>query len=241
MIREIIYFGDPMCSWCWGFSPVIREIREEYAGVAPVRFVVGGLHAYETEEMSDATKAEIKDHWKQVEARTGAHFDYAFFEREEFVLDTEPACRAAVTARTMNEPGALDFYEAISRSFYIENQDTTSVETFCGLAAEAGLDADTFAELFESDEMKQETRAEIEFTKKLGITGFPTVVVREDDRLAVLTIGWQPFEALKPAIDEWLAEGLDPISDDEGADDENEYGGDEYDEDDGDDDAETIQ
>ena len=110
---------------------------------------------------------------------------------------------------------ALDFYESISRSFYTENQDTTSLETFCGLAAEAGLDADTFAELFESDEMKEATKAEIEFAKRLGVTGFPTVVVREDERLAVLTIGWQPFEALKPAIDEWLAEGLDPVADED--------------------------
>lgn len=22
------YFADPMCSWCWGFSPVIEAVRE---------------------------------------------------------------------------------------------------------------------------------------------------------------------------------------------------------------------
>ena len=24
------YFADPMCSWCWGFSPVISEIKKSY-------------------------------------------------------------------------------------------------------------------------------------------------------------------------------------------------------------------
>ncbi|MDB5418474.1 MAG: dithiol-disulfide isomerase, partial [Phenylobacterium sp.] len=25
---HLIYFADPMCSWCYGFSPVIEEIRK---------------------------------------------------------------------------------------------------------------------------------------------------------------------------------------------------------------------
>jgi putative protein-disulfide isomerase len=131
------------------------------------------------------------------------------------VLDTEPACRAAVTARAMDEPGALDFYEAISRNFYTENQDTTRLETFLALAAEAGLDVDTFAEYFASDELKDATKAEIDFAKHLGIKGFPTIVAREDDRLALLCVGWRPLSALKPVVDEWLSEGLDPVAEDE--------------------------
>lgn len=40
--KEIIYIGDPMCSWCWGFSPVLDQIRETYGAMAPVRVIVGG-------------------------------------------------------------------------------------------------------------------------------------------------------------------------------------------------------
>ena len=27
MTRELIYFADPMCSWCYGFAPVISAIE----------------------------------------------------------------------------------------------------------------------------------------------------------------------------------------------------------------------
>ena len=27
--RKLIYVADPMCSWCWGFAPVIREMVED--------------------------------------------------------------------------------------------------------------------------------------------------------------------------------------------------------------------
>ena len=40
---HLIYFSDPMCSWCYGFSPVIEEIRRAYGRALPVRLVMGGL------------------------------------------------------------------------------------------------------------------------------------------------------------------------------------------------------
>ncbi|MDH5427723.1 MAG: DsbA family protein, partial [Nitrospirota bacterium] len=30
MSPTLIYVADPMCSWCWGFSPVLEEIRRLY-------------------------------------------------------------------------------------------------------------------------------------------------------------------------------------------------------------------
>jgi len=40
---HLIYFADPMCSWCWGFAPVIAQVRERYGEALPVRLVLGGL------------------------------------------------------------------------------------------------------------------------------------------------------------------------------------------------------
>ena len=30
IIKEIIYVGDPMCSWCWGFAHTIQEIYKTF-------------------------------------------------------------------------------------------------------------------------------------------------------------------------------------------------------------------
>ena len=69
--REIIYVGDPMCSWCWGFSPVLQQIVRDYGKEAPLRLIVGGLHAFDTDPMNDQYKARIKHHWEQVAEATG--------------------------------------------------------------------------------------------------------------------------------------------------------------------------
>ncbi len=40
---HLIYFSDPMCSWCYGFSPVIDDIRRAFGRALPIRVVMGGL------------------------------------------------------------------------------------------------------------------------------------------------------------------------------------------------------
>ncbi len=208
MNRKLIYFGDPMCSWCWGFAPTVRMIERTFGQDAPLSMTVGGLHVDDDSPMSDRYKATIRHHWEDVHRATGAKFDYRFFDREGFVLDTEPACRAVVTARNMGAEDLLGFYESISRCFYSENKDPTSLETFKSVAEAAGLDADAFAQTFELDEAKQATRKDFQTSRRMGVSGFPTVILREDDRHALLTAGYKPFESLRPVIEAWLENGL---------------------------------
>ena len=40
---RLIYFADPMCSWCYGFSPVIAQIRQTFGRALPIEVVMGGL------------------------------------------------------------------------------------------------------------------------------------------------------------------------------------------------------
>lgn len=205
MEREIIYVGDPMCSWCWGFSPVLQKIVDKYSETAPMRLVVGGLHAFDTDPMNDEYKARIRHHWEQVAEATGQPFNYAFFDRKGFVLDTEPACRASVVVRSMKPDSLLSFYERIHKGYYVEDTDTTKLETFIDYADKEGIDKNAFAEAFDSEEAKQETINDFTWCQQSGVTGFPTVVLREDDTLAALSVGYQPFDSLEPILDSWVS------------------------------------
>ena len=62
--RQIVFVGDPMCSWCWGFAPVIDTIADEYGDRAPVRVVVGGLRVGTQHPMRDKDKAYVRHHWE---------------------------------------------------------------------------------------------------------------------------------------------------------------------------------
>ena len=202
--KEILFVADPMCSWCWGFSPVIAAIDEATRDRAAITLVVGGLRPGTTESMDDAMKATIRHHWEEVGRASGQPFSFDFFGRDGFVYDTEPACRAAVTVRQLEPEATLPYFAALHRAFYVDGEDTTDPATLGRLAEEFGVDAEAFAEAFASDELARATAEDFQFSRHLGVSGFPTVVVNDRQGYALLTVGFRPFEALQPDLEAWL-------------------------------------
>jgi len=202
--KEILFVADPMCSWCWGFSPVITAIDEAIHQRATIRLVVGGLRPGTSEAMDDAMKGTIRHHWEEVGRASGQPFSYEFFERDGFVYDTEPACRAAVTMRYLAPEATLPYLAALHRAFYVEGEDTTDPATLARLAEDFGVDADAFAEALASEGLAKATLEDFQFSQRLGVGGFPTVVVNDRQGYALLTAGFRPFEALQPNLEAWL-------------------------------------
>lgn len=213
MARQLVYFADPMCSWCWGFSPVIEAVRERLVGDIPIRLILGGLRPGTTEPMDDAAKSNIREHWDHVHQASGQPFDYAFFEREGFVYDTAPACRAVVTARRLDAGLAMPFLRVLHQAFYAANTDITGRETLSGLAAECGLDRADFEREFDTAETRVETRADFEIARQAGITGFPSLLAGNSDEggYGVITLGFQPADKIDSLIEAWRTQASEPV------------------------------
>ena len=75
-IKRLVYFADPMCSWCYGFSPVIAAIAERFEDRMPLQLVMGGLRAGNTAAMRPQDKDTIRDAWTRVGAATGQPFEH---------------------------------------------------------------------------------------------------------------------------------------------------------------------
>ena len=125
---ELLYFANPMCSWCWGFAPVARHLRDAYRDRTRLTVVMGALGRGDR-PMRDVDKAEVRRHWQHVAELTGQPFDHAFFEREGFVYDTEPACRGIALLRSRFPDLALDMLHRVQERFYACNEDITVPDT----------------------------------------------------------------------------------------------------------------
>lgn len=205
MDKTLIYFADPMCSWCWGFQPVMERIRARVAGIAETVIFVGGLRPFTEKAMTNKDKGYVRSHWIHVEEASGQPFDFSFFERDGFVYDTEPACRAVVAARRLDPAKAHPMLDRLHRAFYAEGRDTTAPAVLADLAADVGLDPDAFRATHDEEQSRQETLAEFQYTQRSRIGGFPTLVgVAEGTRPEALTMGFRPWEAMEPIVEDWL-------------------------------------
>jgi putative protein-disulfide isomerase len=197
-----------MCSWCYGFAPVVAALAEKFEDRLPLDVVMGGLRAGNTEPMHERDKATIREHWTRVGAATGQPFDLAFFDRAGFVYDTEPACRAVVTARRLMPRMALPFMARIQQAFYAENRDMTAAQEIADVAEEAGFDRAGFGAAFAGAEARNETFRDFLTAQSLGIHGFPTLIAGSEEKgYALLTNGYRPYEDLAEPMERWLAAG----------------------------------
>lgn len=204
--QQFVYFADPMCSWCYGFSPVILALRDRFKGRLPVLTVVGGLRAGNTRPMREEDRDYIRGAWTRVNEASGQPFDFAFFDRETFTYDTEPACRAVVAIRKRHPERTLDFMKAISTAFYANNRDVTDTEVLCDLAAESGDDRDAFKADFLDPDVRNTTFRDILFAQQSNVTGFPCLLIgSEEDGYTLVTNGYRPLDGLPDAIETWLA------------------------------------
>jgi len=210
MNKELIYVGDPQCSWCWGFAPVKGQIEDLCRGRVILTLVLGGLHADWTEPADAERKGFLRDHWQEVGERTGQPFIYDILDVEGLTYGTEASCRAAVTVRQMaGNEAALTYFTGLQRAYYAESQDVTSAGVLADIAAEFGHDRGGFNELFASPETDQCTTQDFQFAQRLGVTGFPTVLINDEQGYAYLTMGYQPIEQLGHIVEAWLVGTLD--------------------------------
>jgi putative protein-disulfide isomerase len=198
------YFADPMCSWCWGFSPTIDALREHYGARMRIALVLGGLRPGERTALTESARNDILEHWRAVAARTGQAFRFDGALANGFVYDTEPASRAVVAVGGVDPTQTFAMFKAIQRAFYAEGRDVTRADVLAELAAHCGVDAARFAAAFDSDDARAKTRAHFRQARAAGVHGFPALILQHDTQLTRVSEGCQPLATVQSAIDAGL-------------------------------------
>jgi putative protein-disulfide isomerase len=212
MSNKFLYIADPMCSWCYGFSLELSKLLETLPD-AEVDIVLGGLRAYNTEVMDDDTRQMILSHWQKVADVSCLPFDMTGMNKPGFIYNTEPACRAVVTAKLLADDGAPDdllkVFRAIQHAFYAEAKDVTNEAVLAEVCVNAlnqngagAYDVESYLETLQSPSTHDETRQHFEQIQRWGIRGFPVLCVVKDNGLHMIASGYTQLENLQQALAE---------------------------------------
>ena len=190
------YVGDPMCSWCWGMAPVIERVALfcQAEGV-PFKLTVGGLRVGGGDPWDENFKRFLRHEWSHIGRVTGQPFGFALLDRPYFNYDTEPPCRAVVLAEKMASARGLPamtklaFFVAVQRKFYVEGQDPAQADYYREPCAHAGLPFDAFRDAFASASARQDVAGDFALSRRLGVRGFPSLLLEERGQVTVLAVG----------------------------------------------------
>lgn len=204
--KTLWYVADPMCSWCWGFMPVIERIRNEYGNRLKVELLLGGLRPGTKDSISAAQRQEILHHWHTVHRTTGQPFRFEGAMPEGFVYDTEPASRGVIAVSLINPLAVFPFFKAVQSAFYVAQQNVTDPIVLSQLATDAGLDARRFLRTFESDTGRNLTLAHFQKARQWGVHGFPSLIAQSGENYSLLAAGYCQFEELRLKLDDLLTD-----------------------------------
>lgn len=194
-----------MCAWCFGFTRIFDEIRRRYKETVDFSIVMGGLRVDKPVTVNDGIKKMLYDNWTAVTRKTGQRISADLLESSpDFLYDSEPSCRAAVTVRKLKADAAFSYYKALHRLFYLEMKDLTDFDLLCEAAKDMGVDADAFRDLFNSQSTIDETRNDFSYARETGVLAFPALILKNGEKTVVLNQGYKPLDQLVSGIDRWL-------------------------------------
>ena len=175
----LYYVTDPMCSWCWGFHEQLELLRAGLPAGVQLQYVLGGLAPDSDAPMPEETRQYVQEAWRAVQARTGARFNWDFWERCEPRRSTYPACRAVIAAGEQDATLLAPMFEALQRAYYLEARNPSLARTLVEVAGELGLDRERFEHDLNSAHLDATFRQHRDLRDRLGARGYPSLIFED--------------------------------------------------------------
>lgn len=200
---QIVYFYDVMCGWCYGFGPVVKQLKDEFADrydffIVNAGMVTGGA-VKPVAELADY----LEEGARQVSKMTGARFgeNYEIMLRVGTCLySSEMPGKAHVLFKNLHLEGAFEFAHDLQKALFLDGKDLNKPETYGPLVAPHGLDAADFTEKLQQPEAEALAREEFEMVSKSGVAGYPTLLVGHKGHYQPIARGYQRHDILQSML-----------------------------------------
>lgn len=213
MTPTIHYIYDAYCGWCYGFSPVIKKLYEEYKDSLAFDVLSGGMILPEEPVHISVTAGYIRDAYKRVEETTGVKFgsDWLWHinnpDDSDWYMNSEKPAIAMIIFKEIFPDKAIEFAVDLQYSLHEEGRDLCDNEAYRHLLEKYTIDETVFYSKLKSEEYKEKVYKEFKLVKQLGITGFPCVLLQvADTKFYALANGYTDYETLKERMTNILKE-----------------------------------
>jgi len=206
--NKLIYFYDALCGWCYGFSPVMQEIYQQFNDSIAFEVVSGGMVLGDREGPIGEVASYIKDAYKHVEQTTGVAFGKPFLQGvlEEGTAQFSSWYPAVAMAIVQDKKPEVDlsFAHALQQAIYRDGRLPAEPETYRTLAGTFDLDPDEFVADLEQKHYHEKAGEQFERTARFKVGGFPTLLLELDEEYFVLTRGYMSLEIVQFRLEQVL-------------------------------------
>jgi putative protein-disulfide isomerase len=207
----LFYCYDAYCGWCYGFSPVMKQIAAENNGLQ-IEVLSGGMILPETPVHISATAGYIQKAYKTVEEYSGVKFgaDYLWHinnpDLSDWYPNSEKPAIAMCIFKEIYPDRQVDFAADLQEALHNEGRDLTDEEAYRHLLEKYSIQPELFYEKLKSDAYKEQAYYEFALVKQLQVTGYPCVLLQMNEtKFHLLARGYTTYKDLSERLRTVLA------------------------------------
>jgi putative protein-disulfide isomerase len=210
----LIYCYDAYCGWCYGFSPVIRKIADEYKDKLETDVLSGGMILPEKPAAIGEIAPYIQKAYKIVEETTGIKFGEDFlwhvfnYEDSDWFPNSEKPAIAMCIFKEFYPDRSIEFASDLQQALNFEGRDLTDDQAYTHLLDKYSIHPEVFYERVNSEEYKEKAYYEFSLVKQLQVSGYPCVFIQTaESKFHMVARGFTAYETLKARIENVLSPG----------------------------------
>ncbi len=201
----LYYFHDPMCSWCYAFDHSLKQVESNLSDSIRVTKILGGLAPDSTETMHESMRIAIQANWRKIE-NTVPHikFNFDFWDNNQPMRSTYPACRAVIAATKQSLIFEDEMIQQIQQAYYQNAKNPSLDSTLLNCAQSIGLDCDKFIEEYSSSGIEDELQKQIQVTKLMGVSSFPSLLLDTNGKMLTINIDYNNPQIMLELIQHYI-------------------------------------
>ncbi|TBR41937.1 DsbA family protein [Marinomonas agarivorans] len=209
MTATLIYCYDPMCSWCWGFTPTWQALKSALAPLIDkkeltIQPMLGGLAVDSNAPMPLPMRDKLQATWQQISQQLGTEFNYDFWTECQPRRSTYPACRACLVAR--DQGLEEEMIEQIQHAYYLHAKNPSDLDTLTECAHKLGMKETGFLKAMEHVKATEQLELEVSQARQLGLNSFPSLAVIQGNRFIAIPLNYQDSAPMVAAIQQAISE-----------------------------------
>ncbi|WP_066187227.1 MULTISPECIES: DsbA family protein [Gracilibacillus] len=207
---QLYYVTDPICSHCWALEPVLRRFTEQYGEYFHFQTVMGGLlekwHDGPIDPKNGIYKpADVVPHWKEVGENARMPIDGSLMADNPVQSSYPPSRVFKVIQQEYNESLAEQFLRRAREALFVFNQNIAEPAVMTEIVHQLGLDGTTIFQKVDQPLGQQLLQDDFTLAAKLGVRGFPSIIMVNEENQGVKIAGTRPLQAyidgLKQVLD----------------------------------------
>lgn len=207
-MKPVLYYCyDACCGWCYGFSPVMKRIADEYKDQFEFEVLSGGMIIGELVQPIIKIAEYLKTNYKRVEELTGISFGDDFLwhinhpEESDWYMNSEKPSIALCVFKDYYPGRQVEFAADLQFALHDEGRDLDDNEAYLRLLEKYSIRPEAFYTKLQSDEYKERAYYEFALCKQLQVTGYPALLLQiNGSRFHLLARGYTGYEEIKERV-----------------------------------------